>query len=46
MNEWLEYLNYAGKSELSDLRAANGHPAPYKVSFFGIGNGAGVAADR
>jgi alpha-L-arabinofuranosidase len=38
MENWLEYLNYGGKSTLSDLRAANGHPAPYKVSFWGVGN--------
>jgi alpha-N-arabinofuranosidase len=38
MNEWLEYLNYGGKSELSDLRAANRHPAPYAVSLWGVGN--------
>lgn len=38
MGEWLEYLNYGGKSELSNLRATNGHPQPYKVSFFGVGN--------
>jgi alpha-N-arabinofuranosidase len=38
MENWLEYLNYGGKSALSAQRAANGHPAPYKVSFWGVGN--------
>jgi alpha-L-arabinofuranosidase len=35
--EWLEYMT-ADKTALSDERAANGHPAPYKVAFWGIGN--------
>jgi len=35
--EWLEYLT-AEKTALADERAANGHPAPYKVAFWGIGN--------
>ncbi|MRW88499.1 alpha-N-arabinofuranosidase [Duganella sp. FT80W] len=35
--EWLEYLT-AEDSALAQERAANGHPAPYKVAFWGIGN--------
>jgi alpha-N-arabinofuranosidase len=38
MENWLEYLNYGGKSTLALQRAANGHPAPYKVSLWGVGN--------
>lgn len=38
MKDWVEYLNFNGKSTLSDLRAKNGHPEPYKVSFWGVGN--------
>ncbi len=38
MAEWVEYLTAGGKSSLAALRARNGHPAPYKVAFFGIGN--------
>jgi alpha-N-arabinofuranosidase len=38
MAEWIEYLTADGKSSLAALRARNGHPAPYKVAFFGIGN--------
>lgn len=38
MSDWLEYLNFAGKSTLTALRAKNGHPEPYKVSFWGVGN--------
>ena len=35
--EWLEYMT-AEQTALSDERAANGHPGPYKVAFWGIGN--------
>jgi len=38
MSDWLEYLNFNGKSTLTALRAKNGHPEPYKVSFWGVGN--------
>ena len=36
--EWLEYMTAAGKSSLARLRAKNGHAAPFKVAFYGIGN--------
>src|SRR2546423_1026805 len=36
--EWLEYLTTAQPTTLAKGRAANGHPAPYKVAFLGIGN--------
>lgn len=38
MANWIEYLNFNGKSTLADMRRANGHPEPYKVSFWGVGN--------
>jgi alpha-N-arabinofuranosidase len=38
MAEWVEYLTAGGNSSLAALRASNGHPAPYKVAFFGVGN--------
>ena len=38
MKEWLEYLNFDGNSTLADLRKSNGHPAPYHVSLWGVGN--------
>ncbi len=38
MADWWEYLNHPGGSSLADLRAANGHPDPYDVRFFGVGN--------
>jgi len=36
--EWLEYLTTALPTTLAKERTANGHPAPYKVAFLGIGN--------
>jgi alpha-N-arabinofuranosidase len=36
--EWLEYMTAAQPTTLAKERAANGHPAPYKVGFLGIGN--------
>ncbi|MDB5111810.1 MAG: alpha-N-arabinofuranosidase [Mucilaginibacter sp.] len=38
MSKWVEYLNFDGESPVTKLRALNGHPAPYKVSFWGVGN--------
>ena len=38
MAEWVEYMTADGTSSLARLRARNGHPAPYKIAFFGIGN--------
>jgi len=36
--EWLEYISTAQPTTLAKERAANGHPAPYKVGYLGIGN--------
>jgi len=36
--DWLEYLTTAQPTTLENERAANGHPAPYKVGYLGIGN--------
>ena len=36
--EWLEYMTTAEPTTLAKERAANGHPAPYKVAYLGIGN--------
>jgi alpha-N-arabinofuranosidase len=36
--EWLEYLTAAQPTTLAKERVANGHPAPYKVAYLGIGN--------
>jgi len=36
--EWLEYMTTAQPTTLQKDRASNGHPAPYKIAFLGIGN--------
>jgi alpha-N-arabinofuranosidase len=36
--EWLEYLTAQPETTLGKERGANGHPAPYKVAYLGIGN--------
>lgn len=38
MSNWIEYLNFDGESPLTNLRKQNGHPAPFNVSFWGVGN--------
>ncbi|SEM17628.1 alpha-N-arabinofuranosidase [bacterium A37T11] len=38
MANWIEYLNSDSHSALAEERRKNGHPAPYKVSFWGVGN--------
>lgn len=37
-SEWIEYMTSEGKSSLAQLRAKNGHPAPFKVAYFAVGN--------
>lgn len=36
--DWLEYMTTNLPTTLEKERAANGHPAPYKVPYLGIGN--------
>jgi len=36
--EWLEYTNGAGPSRWADLRRAHGHPEPFDVRYWQIGN--------
>lgn len=36
--EWVEYCNGSVETPMGRLRAANGHPEPYKVKWWGIGN--------
>ena len=39
MSDWLEYMTADPSiSSLGAERAANGHPAPFEVPFFGVGN--------
>jgi len=35
---WLEYCNSKGNTYYAKLRAKNGHPEPYNVKYWGIGN--------
>jgi alpha-N-arabinofuranosidase len=36
--QYVEYANGAKSTPMGRLRAANGHPAPYRVRYWGIGN--------
>jgi len=38
MSKWIEYTNSNSSSTIAELRKQNGHPDPYKVTFWGIGN--------
>jgi alpha-N-arabinofuranosidase len=38
MAKWVEYLNSNSSSTVVEMRKKNGHPEPYKVSFWGVGN--------
>ena len=38
MNKWVEYLNFDGESPMANERKKNGHPKPYNVKFWGVGN--------
>ncbi len=35
---WIEYCNRDGDTQYAVLRGKNGHPEPYKVKYWGIGN--------
>ena len=37
-SDWLEYMTAAQATTLEKERTANGHPAPYKVPWLGLGN--------
>lgn len=36
--DWVQYVNFAGKSPMSDLRRENGREEPWNVKFWGVGN--------
>jgi len=38
MSKWIEYVNSNSTSTVVQMRVQNGHPDPYKVTFWGIGN--------
>jgi alpha-N-arabinofuranosidase len=38
LKDWVEYCNFPGDTTLARRRAADGHPAPYDVRYWGVGN--------
>jgi len=38
MRDWIEYCNFPSGSALSDERAANGSPEPFRIKYWGVGN--------
>ena len=36
--QWVEYVNGSESTPMGRLRAQNGHPAPYNVIYWGVGN--------
>ena len=36
--DWVQYVNFDGKSPMSDLRKANGQDKPWNVKIWGVGN--------
>ena len=38
MQEWVEYMTFAGDSEMANLRRQNGRDKPWKIKYFGVGN--------
>ena len=38
MQQWVEYLTFAGSSPMTDLRRENGRDEPWKVKYWGVGN--------
>lgn len=38
MQNWIEYMNYDGDSDLANLRRENGRDEPWGVKYVGIGN--------
>ncbi|TFW34649.1 alpha-N-arabinofuranosidase [Massilia horti] len=37
-SEWIEYMTSDSKSTLAEMRRKNGHPKPFKVAYFAVGN--------
>jgi len=38
MQEWVEYMTFAGDSAMANLRRLNGREQPWRVKYFGVGN--------
>jgi alpha-L-arabinofuranosidase len=36
--DWVQYVNFDGKSPMSDMRKTNGREKPWGVKFWGVGN--------
>jgi alpha-N-arabinofuranosidase len=36
--DWVQYVNFDGKSPMSDLRRSNGREKPWNVKYWGVGN--------
>ena len=36
--DWVQYVNFEGRSPMSDLRVKNGQEKPWEVKFWGVGN--------
>ena len=38
MEQWVEYITFAGSSPMADLRRMNGRDKPWRLPYFGVGN--------
>lgn len=38
LSDWVQYVNFSGKSPMADLRRQNGREKPWNVKFWGVGN--------
>jgi alpha-N-arabinofuranosidase len=38
MQQWVEYITSDNVSPMTELRKKNGHPEPWKLTYFGVGN--------
>ncbi len=38
LTEWVQYVNFEGKSPMSNLRQENGRAKPWNVKYWGVGN--------
>jgi alpha-N-arabinofuranosidase len=38
LTDWVQYVNFNGKSPMSDLRKQNGREKPWHVTYWGVGN--------
>lgn len=50
MSQWVEYLNFDGKSPMTELRKQNGRETPWNIKYWGVGNenwgcGGGMTAE-